>query len=107
MELEIQIVPRVSITVKDYEMPKQPSHQSDFYGDDPALVVVVNPFSTKRSSCSISISLRVRHYDYRNTTYIHLTQEKTRKSLKNLVLIPIKLSRPDPEDRHVANVTGL
>ena len=50
MELEIQVVPEVLVMVGDYEVPKKPPHQSGFYGDDPALVVVVDPFSKKRSS---------------------------------------------------------
>ena len=55
MELEIQVVPKVSVVVGDYEISKQPLHQSEFYGDDPALVVVVDPLSTKENNYSVSI----------------------------------------------------
>ena len=53
VELEIQVVPKISIAVGDYEMPKQPPHQSDFYADNPALVVVVDPLSTKQQLFNI------------------------------------------------------
>ena len=49
--LEIQIVLGVLVVIEDYEVLKQLPHQSDFYGDDPALVVVVmDPFSTRRNN---------------------------------------------------------
>ena len=47
MELEIHIVPEDSVVVGGYEVLKQPPHQPDSYGDDLALVMVVDPFSTK------------------------------------------------------------
>ena len=82
MELEIQVILEALVVVGDYEVPKQPLHQFEFYEDVPALVVVVDPLSTKRSSYSVSINLRVRCYDYRNTIYIHWSQKTTRESLK-------------------------
>ena len=49
VELEIQVVLKVLIVIGDYEVLKQFSQHSDFYGDDPALVVmvVVDPFLQK------------------------------------------------------------
>ena len=46
VELEIQVVLEVSVVVEGYEVFKQFPHHSDFYGGDPALVVmvVVDPF---------------------------------------------------------------
>ena len=55
VELEIQFVLGVSIVVGNYEVPKQSLHQLEFYGDDPALVVVVDPLSTKENRYSIFI----------------------------------------------------
>ena len=47
--LEIQVVLGVMIVVGDYEVLKQFFHHSNFYGGDPALVVmvVVDPFLQK------------------------------------------------------------
>ena len=46
VELEIQVIPEIPIVVEDYGVLKQFPQHSDFYGDDPALVmmVVVHPF---------------------------------------------------------------
>ena len=46
VELEIQVVLEVLVVVGDYGVLKQFSQHSDFYEDDPALVVmvVVDPF---------------------------------------------------------------
>ena len=93
--------------VGGYEMLKQLPHQSDFYGDDPALIVmVVDPFSTRRI-IDQTFNITIKYYNHRDTTYIHWTQETTLESFKNLALIPIKLSRPDLEGRHVATVACL
>ena len=49
VKLEIQVVLEVLVVVKGYEVLKQFPQHSDFYGDDPALVVmvVVDPFLQK------------------------------------------------------------
>ena len=46
VELEIQVVLEVLVVVEGYEVLKQFPQYSNFYGDDPALVVmvVVDPF---------------------------------------------------------------
>ena len=46
VELEIQVVLEVLVVVGDYGVLKQFPQHSDFYGDDPTLVVmvVVDPF---------------------------------------------------------------
>ena len=46
IELEIQVVLKVPVVVGGYEVLKQFPQYSNFYGDDPALVVmvVVDPF---------------------------------------------------------------
>ena len=46
VELEIQVVFEVLVVVGDYGVLKQFPQHSDFYGDDPAFVVivVVDPF---------------------------------------------------------------
>ena len=46
VEFEIQVVLEVLVVVGDYGVLKQFSQHSDFYGDDPALIVmvVVDPF---------------------------------------------------------------
>ena len=46
MELEIQVVLEVLVEVGDYGVLKQFPQHSNFYGDDPAFVVmvVVDPF---------------------------------------------------------------
>ena len=48
IELEIQVVLKVPVVVGGYEVLKQFPHQSDFYEGDPVLVVMVDPFSTKK-----------------------------------------------------------
>ena len=55
MKLEIQVVLRVSVVVGDYEVSKQSFHQFEFYGDDLAFVVVVDPFSTKETNYLVAI----------------------------------------------------
>ena len=50
VELEIQVVLGILVMVGGYEVLKQLSYQSNFYGGDPALVVVVDSFSTRRSN---------------------------------------------------------
>ena len=55
VKLEIQVVPEVPIVVGDYEVPKQPLHQLEFYENDPALIMVVDPLSTKENNYSVSI----------------------------------------------------
>ena len=49
VEPEIQVVLEVLVVVRDYGVLKQFSQHSDFYEDDPALVVmvVVDPFLQK------------------------------------------------------------
>ena len=54
VKLEIQVVPKVLVVVGNYEVPKQPFHQLEFYRDDPVLVVVVDPLSIKENSYSVS-----------------------------------------------------
>ena len=41
VELEIQVVLEVSVVVGGYEVLKQFSQHSDFYEDDPALIMMV------------------------------------------------------------------
>ena len=59
VRLEIQVVPRVLVVGNEHEVARQASHLLEFYGDNHALVVVVDPLSTKENSYSISISIRI------------------------------------------------
>ena len=70
---QIQVVLRVLVMVEEHEVSRQLSHLLEFYGDDHALVVVVDPLYTKENSYLISISIRIEQHDYRNITFIHWT----------------------------------
>ena len=47
--------------VGDYEVPKQPLCQFEFYEVDPAIVVVVDPLSTKENSYLVFVVLELEN----------------------------------------------